>query len=125
MKLDATVTVFTVSPLADPCRGGRWASIQIYADQGTVNVRQLCEMKSRLLTAEGSDPSAELQELIRATLAVARGLVKAGRIDTIAIHADGASNVVELTTRVERRAQPDAMPQIPTLPTRVVPLPEE
>lgn len=124
MKLDATVTVFTVSPIADPVRGGRWVSIQIYADQGLPSVRQLSELKSRLLTAEGGDPSAEVQELIRATLAVSRGLVKAGRIDTIAIHGDVPTGV-ELTTRVERRAVPDVMPTVPTLPTRVVPLPED
>lgn len=121
MKLDATVTVFSVSPLADPVRGGRWCSVQIYRDQGTPSVRQLAELKSRLLTPEGSDPSAEIQELIRATLAVSRGLVKAGRIDTIAIHQDGIT-VVE-TARAERRSVPDIPP--PTLPTRVVPLPEE
>lgn len=121
MKLDATVTVFSVSPIADPVRGGRWCSVQIYAGQGTASVRQLSELKSRLLTEEGSDPSAEIQELIRATLAVSRGLVKAGRIDTIAIHGDAGASVVELTTRVERRSVPD----VPTLPTRVVPLPED
>lgn len=120
MKLDATVTVFSVSPIADPVRGGRWVSVQIYADQGLPSVRQLSELKSRLLTPEGSDPAAEIQELIRATLAVSRGLVKAGRIDTIAIHGDGAG-AIELTTRVERRSVPD----VPTLPTRVVPLPED
>lgn len=123
MRLDATITVFTVSPLADPARGGRWCSVQVWADSGTVNVRQLAELKSRLLTPEGSDPTAEVQELIRAVLSVARGLVKAGRIDTVNVSGD--VGVIELATRVDRRASSPSMPDIPTLPTRVVPLPEE
>lgn len=86
-KLDATVTVFTVNPIADPARGGRWVSIQLWADQGTVNVRQVSELKSRLLTPETRDPEAEIHELTRALLAVAResGVYGVPRRDAIVL----------------------------------------
>lgn len=127
MKLDATITVFTVSPIADPSRGGRWCSVQVWADQGTVNVRQLCELKSRLLTPEGSDATAEVEELIRAVLVFARGLVKAGRVDSISVAAGslpiGVMPTIERPPAfVERRG---VVPDVPRLPTRTVPLPEE
>lgn len=87
MKLDASITVFEVSPLADPARGGRWVSIQLWADQGSVRVRQLAELKARLVTPEGHDPTAEVEELTRALLAVAREteLAQHGRLDTVTL----------------------------------------
>lgn len=86
-KLDATVTVFCVSPLADPARGGRWVSVQLWAEQGTVRVHQLAELKARLVTPEGRDPSAEVEELVRALLAIAREgeLAQSGRLDTVTL----------------------------------------
>lgn len=70
--MKAHVTIFTVSPIADPSRGGRWVSVQLWADEGTVRVRQLAELKARLITPEGRDPTAEVEELTRALLAIAR-----------------------------------------------------
>lgn len=72
MKLDANVTIFTVSPLADPARGGRWGCVQIWRDMGTPQVTELCEMKWRVVTAEGRDPQPECDEVIRALLAFVR-----------------------------------------------------
>lgn len=70
--MNAHVTVFTVSPIADPARGGRWVSIQLWAGMGTAAVRQLAELKTRLQTPDGSDPTAEVEELTRGLVAIAR-----------------------------------------------------
>jgi len=72
MNVNAEVAVFNVAPLADPARGGRWCSVQIWADVGTPKVRQLFELKARLVTPEGSDATAEIDELVRAALAFVR-----------------------------------------------------
>lgn len=69
-RLEAEVIVFDVSPLADPTRGGRWVSIQLWADKGTIQVRQLSELKWRLETPEGHDPTDEIQALTRALVAI-------------------------------------------------------
>lgn len=70
--MNVHATVFTVSPLADPARGGRWVSLQLWADEGTVKVRQVAEMKVRLRTPDDRDPTSEVEQLTHALVAIAR-----------------------------------------------------
>lgn len=63
--LHVQATVFTVNPLADPTRGGRWCSIQFWRDHGTPQVTQVCDYKWRLRTAETEDPTAEIEAVAR------------------------------------------------------------
>lgn len=93
MKVDCSVTVFTVSPLADPARGGRWCSLQFWRDQGTPRVTQLCDYKWRIATPEDRDPSAEIQERVRSVLGLLRGDVEGvernDRIVLSSVYAEG------------------------------------
>lgn len=76
MNVNAEVAVFEVNPLADPARGGRWCSVQIWADMGKTSVRQLFELKARLVTPAGVDAQPEIDELVRSALAFVREYTK-------------------------------------------------